>query len=116
MGKIRRETARQLRLAAANQALSDALKAALGCELTGQRLPVGDLAWHHVDPATKKFDLSRYARSKTAFYAELCKCVCIAHPLHEAIHAKTKICLGTQPKTADSPQHNPDAAANSGVL
>ncbi len=60
-------------------------------------------------------NMSRYARSRSAFYRELCQCLCIARPLHEAIHAKTKICLGTNAKSADSPQHNPDTVANSGV-
>ena len=49
--------------------------------------------YHHVDPTTKKFNVSSregYTHSKRAIIAEMAKCVVVCQPCHNRIHYGTK--------------------------
>lgn len=70
-----------------NKALADALKEALGCELTGQKYPIGQLEWHHV--TNKRWWVSqKYHISHAAFERELAMCMCVSREAHVRLHQK----------------------------
>lgn len=60
-----------------------------GCRICGEADFVC-LSFHHLDPTTKRFDISR-ARSQgyslKAITAELAKCVCLCENCHRKLHA-----------------------------
>lgn len=62
------------------------------CSRCKGRFSSESLHYHHLDPATKKFELSSAgARSKECVLAEIDKCVPVCNSCHRAIHKAMKI-------------------------
>lgn len=60
-----------------------------GCLLCPEREPCC-MSFHHIDPATKLFDIAAAVRQKVTvakLNAELVKCVCVCENCHRKIHA-----------------------------
>lgn len=69
------------------QLISDAK--AGGCKLCGEDDP-SCLEFHHIDPATKKYNISRMILTRVGVKAvkqELAKCICICANCHMKTHA-----------------------------
>lgn len=59
-----------------------------GCAITGR---TDDLVWHHVNPATKKFNILRKPTQEwPEILNELQKCVPLCRPLHTKLHDALK--------------------------
>lgn len=60
-----------------------------GCVDCGSELK---LRFHHLDPATKAFNVSRMAaKSDEVFYAELAKCAVVCHWCHTRRHVEMRM-------------------------
>lgn len=59
------------------------------CKLCGYSKCLRSLAFHHLDPSTKEYDIARLIRThgKKTLYAEIKKCVLICANCHGEIHA-----------------------------
>lgn len=78
---------RSLKNSRSNRAFLKELKTSLGCALCPETDPVC-LEFHHLDPTTKSFELSRYASCpRESLVAEIKKCVCLCSNCHRKVHA-----------------------------
>lgn len=92
-GYRERARARSLKNSRANRLFLKELRQSFGCALCPERDPVC-LEFHHLDPSTKSFELSRYASCPQAtLVAEVKKCVCLCSNCHKKVHAGTlRVC------------------------
>lgn len=61
------------------------------CTDCGETFPPDELHFHHRDPATKSFDVSRVGkRSLAALEAEAAKCDVFCQPCHMAAHKRLR--------------------------
>ena len=61
------------------------LASAQGC--SGCDSPVGRLAYHHIDPATKTYKISSMAhKSLESFFDEIAKCTVLCNKCHKTLH------------------------------
>ena len=61
-----------------------------GCQFCGYNRCLGALAFHHLDPKTKKFSISRFAGNNSLTYEqirELEGCALLCHNCHSEVHA-----------------------------
>ena len=78
------------RRAAVVKARIDAIKAANGCVLCPENDPVC-LAFHHLDPEKKDFELGHFRRKKwSVLLAEMRKCTVLCANCHLKVHAGKK--------------------------
>lgn len=91
--KSRREAKRLAKRRAENIAIASALANEIGCELTGQKLPMSDLNWHH--PEKGKIKLSKVSqKSRSRFLHEIADCILVSSAIHVNWHRMSKITTG----------------------
>ena len=85
----RRVAARNARLRLESSRYLSLLKSSTHCVVCGEATPCC-LAFHHIDPANKEFDIACAGRLRPALdklMSEVAKCVLMCHNCHSKLHA-----------------------------